>query len=893
VAATVSELQVVVSADTSKAESGLTSFSSKLGSVGGTMATAFGAAAIGGVVALGGAMVAATASAAGFESQMSAIKAVSGATGSEMEALQAKALQLGADTSFSASEAAAGIEELIKAGVSVADVLGGGAAAALSLAAAGGLSVAESASIASNAMNVFSLSGGDVGHVADVIAGAANASAIDVHDFGMSLSAAGAVAATVGIGFDDLGTAIAVMGQAGIKGSDAGTSLKTMLLNLTPSSKAQIAVAKELGIVTADGANKFFDASGKAKSLSEIAGVLQTATAGLTEQQKLQALQTLFGTDAIRAAAIMAKAGSEGFDEMAASIGKVTAESVAAERLNNLTGAIGQLGGSIETVAIKMGLQLTPIIRDVVDSLTKMVNDAGPLLEQFAGFFSEKLASGIAIGKDALRQLGDAWTTVQQVFAGDWSPSDKIEPLALAAGNAATKVKEISEWLGKIATAAGQMGAWDNFVSGLQTLGVESEVAQANLGKIVGQLDRLTGAAGNSGTTISALAAGVKVGGVAFELWALSIGGAIDIMTTFASEGLSFIGIVGNMGKALKSLATGDMDGYKEAMKGVSQGVVEMAFTHQGAMDRTAERAKQAYQAITNSATTESAATQSAVETGMAAANQAVGTNSAGMQRFMEENGAGMTVAAQSAGSGVSVAIETGMTTAATSASTNGAAMSTSLETAGTAMTTAAQTGATGVTSAVQTQGPLATAAADSMGTGMSGAIERAGPLMAAAAESGASSAVSAVQGQTGAAQSAGQSVGQSAGEGIRNGIMSMVNSIASAAASVVSRALAAARQAGGGDDNFHDGRASGGPVSAGRTYMVGERGPELFTPGAGGYITPNHQLTAPSVAMSSGGGMQTIRLDVAIGGRVAENIVVEGYDLAVRRGRLPALGAS
>lgn len=342
------------------------------------------AAAVGAVGGLALGLGAAVKEAAEFEKVMSGVKAVSGATAPEMATLSGLALQLGADTKFSATEAGRGIEELIKAGVSIGDVMGGAAAASLSLAAAGEIEVGESASIAANAMNAFNLKGADLAHVADVIAGAANASAIDVNDFKFSLAASGAVAATVGFSFDDLATAIAVMGQAGIKGSDAGTSLKTMMLNLQPATKKQKELFQELGIVTADGANQFFDAAGKVRSMAEVAQVLQTALAGMTEQQKLAALEVMFGSDAIRASAVLAKAGAAGFNEMAGAMSKVTAESVAAERLNNLQGSLEKLKGSLQTAAVVVGTAFLPALRQIVDAITVIVNDNMPQLESGA-----------------------------------------------------------------------------------------------------------------------------------------------------------------------------------------------------------------------------------------------------------------------------------------------------------------------------------------------------------------------------------------------------------------------------------------------------------------------------------------------------------------------------
>lgn len=474
----IANLQVVVGADTSAAERGLDSLGQKVGGVGSAIQTALGAAAVGAVAGLGAAFVGSVKSAADFEKQMSAVGAVAGASQSEMEALTKAALQLGKDTSFSATEAAQGLEELVKAGVSVENILGGGAKAALDLAAAGAVSVADAAEIASNAMNVFNLSGADMGHVADLIAGAANASAISVTDYKFSLAAAGAVANTVGISFDSLTEAIALLGNAGIKGSDAGTSLKTMMMNLIPSTNKQNDLFRELGLITFDvqrgleGAAKqgivpatqdlagltaammdhlgisrdaaewtkedrvayeklsnslgltssaFFDATGKAKPFKEIAGILREALAGMTKEQQLATLEIMFGSDAIRAASVILEAGTEGFEELAEAMGKVTAAQVAEERLNNLWGSIEKLKGSLETAAIMLGGLFTPALKAMADATTEYVNQAIEIIEQ----------------------LPDAWRTFVQAFEGGWEPSDTLSPFINLVGKAGTAIRQL------------------------------------------------------------------------------------------------------------------------------------------------------------------------------------------------------------------------------------------------------------------------------------------------------------------------------------------------------------------------------------------------------------------------------------------------------------------
>jgi len=352
------------------------------------VATGAGAAA----AILGGGLALAANKAIDFQKQVSAIGAVSGATTEQIEKLRAKALQLGADTAFSASEAANAMEELAKAGVPLEDILNGAADATVALAAAGGISLPEAATIAANAMNVFNLSARDLGHVADLIAGAANASAIDVSEFGFSLQQAGAVANLVGVSFDDLSTAIALMGNAGIKGSDAGTSLKTALANLQPVTKKEINLFKELGLITADGSNKFFDQTGKLKSLAQVSQILQDALKGQTAEQKAMNLQLLFGSDAIRAAAILSDAGAEGFNKLADSIGKVKAADVAKARLDNVAGSIEQLKGSAETAAITIGSTLLPVIRKITDTITKLTNAFSGLSPGF-----QKVLAGVLV----------------------------------------------------------------------------------------------------------------------------------------------------------------------------------------------------------------------------------------------------------------------------------------------------------------------------------------------------------------------------------------------------------------------------------------------------------------------------------------------------------------
>ena len=471
-----------------------------------------------GIAAVAGLGVAVKAS-ADFEKRMSGIAAVSGATDKELDKLRDKALQLGADTVFSAGESAGAMEELIKAGLSVDKVLNGAADATVALAAAGEVDLKTAATIASNAMNNFNLAGEDMPKIADLIAGAANASAIDVGEFGMALSQSGAVAKLAGVGFDDLAVAIAEMGNAGIRGSDAGTSLKTFLNNLQPTTEKQIELFEKLGIVQFKGGvtakehgaalekqgkvqervadaqqkladinakynargparneeerirranevreatddltkaqidakkindtvakgigksnNLFYDQAGRLKPLSEISGILKDKLKDMTQQERQMALEVMFGSDAIRAAAVLSDQGAEGFDALAASMGKVKAADVAAKRLDNLSGDLEQLKGSVETALITTGSGLQEAVRGVVQSVTRMVNGFAALSPQTQKWIVQGLMAVAALGTlggaflyavglafkfyVALRRLKQAYEVVKALKAVKWA----------------------------------------------------------------------------------------------------------------------------------------------------------------------------------------------------------------------------------------------------------------------------------------------------------------------------------------------------------------------------------------------------------------------------------------------------------------------------------------
>lgn len=304
----------------------------------------------------------------GFEKQISALGAVSGASGKQLDALRQSAMQAGADTVFSAKDAAVAQTELAKGGLSVANIMGGGLNSALALASAGELELGEAAAYTANAMNLFALRGRDSMRVADAMATAANTTSADVSDFGMALTQAGSVARTVGLSFNETMLGLTALADGGIKGSDAGTSLKTSLLQLVNPTAKQSKLTRELGL-------NFLDADGKMKSMAGISGMLRNRLGGMTKAQRTATLATLAGTDGVRTLTSLYDAGPKKLGEWAKGLGKSgTAAEVAAKKNKGLAGDWEALQGSLETLGIMVGTKLLPAVTKVAKAVTKLTN---------------------------------------------------------------------------------------------------------------------------------------------------------------------------------------------------------------------------------------------------------------------------------------------------------------------------------------------------------------------------------------------------------------------------------------------------------------------------------------------------------------------------------------
>jgi TP901 family phage tail tape measure protein len=356
-----------------------------------------GAALMGGAIAV--ALGSSITVAANYEKQLSGIASVSGATSGEMEKLSSVIQDLSKNTAYSASETAMAAEELLKSGLTLEQVIGGGLAGALDLAAAGELQLGEAAQIASTALNAFKDDNLTVSQSADILASAAVSSATDVRELSTGLSQVSAVASAAGMSFEDVNIALATFAQNGLRGSDSGTSLKTLLMNLSPSTKEAADRMKELGIITKDGSNQFYDAQGNLKGLAEITGVLHDALDDLNPKERGEALKEMFGADAIRSGAILFKEGAEGIERMASAMDGISAADVAKKRLDNLIGAFEELRGNLETLGISIGSEFLAPLRRLTEESTDVVKILG---EMDTGMLATALKAGGAAAAVAL-----------------------------------------------------------------------------------------------------------------------------------------------------------------------------------------------------------------------------------------------------------------------------------------------------------------------------------------------------------------------------------------------------------------------------------------------------------------------------------------------------------
>lgn len=302
-----------------------------------------------------------------FEEQMSRVKAISGVTGKSFDELRQQAVDLGAKTAFSAKESAAGMENLASAGFSAQEIMKA-MPGLLDLAAVSGGDVALASENTATALRGFGLEASEAGHVADVFARAAADTNAEVGDMGEALKYVAPVANSMGISLEETAAAIGIMSDAGIKGSQAGTTLRGALSRLARPTKAMQDTMDNLGV-------SFYDADGKMKPLKTQVELLKKAFEGLTPEQQQNALVTLYGQESLSGMMALIDKGPDSLGKLTKSLkdSDGAADDMARTMQDNMNSSIEQMFGAFESAAIVIQKILAPSIKKVADAISGLV----------------------------------------------------------------------------------------------------------------------------------------------------------------------------------------------------------------------------------------------------------------------------------------------------------------------------------------------------------------------------------------------------------------------------------------------------------------------------------------------------------------------------------------
>jgi TP901 family phage tail tape measure protein len=385
---------VEIGADPRKFFSALTKVNKSLGNMGRSLASGGGKLAAAGI-GMAAPIAAAVRQGAAFESTLLNIRASTGATSAQIDQIKASSMAMSQALGVGPTEAAQGMLELLKAGMSLDAVLGGAGQTALEFAKVGEMDVAQAAVVMSDAMNVFKVSS-DV--AANALSSAADASSTSIAQMSEAFSMSSAVAGLAGQSIEDLSATLAILANNGVKGSDAGTSVKTMLMRLMAPADDAVGALNQLGLSVAS----FRGADGQMKPMVEIIGTLNQAMGGLDQTAKDDIFRRIFGADAIRAASILASEGVDGFTKMREAMASALPVGEKYKLvMSGLAGSFGSVLAAMQRMAIAITDAVAPalagalpFITGFIDGLTKLATDN----KEAVVLFAQVAAAAIGIG---------------------------------------------------------------------------------------------------------------------------------------------------------------------------------------------------------------------------------------------------------------------------------------------------------------------------------------------------------------------------------------------------------------------------------------------------------------------------------------------------------------
>lgn len=369
----------------SKISSGMQSAGQKMTSAGKTLTTRVTIPTVG----VGTAVVKMSSD---FESAMSKVKAISGTSGKDFNSLRDKAKELGETTVFSATEVANGMTEMAKAGWNSQQIMAG-MEGVLNAASASGEELSNVSTIVADAVTGFGMEASDATRIADLLTQAANAGTIDIADLGESFKYIAPIASSMGMSIEDVTTAISAMSMAGIKGSQAGTSIRTVLARMAKPTDRVAKAMDELGI-------NINNSDGSFKSLDEIVAIMRGSFDGLTDKQKAYYATTLAGQEGMSGLLALLNLSEEEYNALGKSMDDCggVAKETSEVMLDNVQGQLKLLQSQLEGVAIQLGEILLPIMKKALYKISEWVKKFSELSPQQQGQIVKMAAMAAAIG---------------------------------------------------------------------------------------------------------------------------------------------------------------------------------------------------------------------------------------------------------------------------------------------------------------------------------------------------------------------------------------------------------------------------------------------------------------------------------------------------------------
>lgn len=371
----------------------------------------------------------------GFEAQMSQVQAISGASQEEMDALTEKAKQMGATTKFTATEAGEAFNYMAMAGWKTDSMLGG-IEGIMNLAAASGESLATTSDIVTDALTAFGLTSEKSGHFADVLAAASSNANTNVSMMGESFKYVAPVAGAMNYSVEDTSLALGLMANASIKGSMAGTALKTAIANMAAPTDTMAAAMEEYGISLTDN-------EGNMKSLYEVMQNLRSSLGGLSEQEQTAAASAIFGKEAMSGMLAIINASDSDFTKLTKAVNSAdgAAQQMATTMMDNMQGSLTLMSSAVDGVKNSFGERLAPYITAIATDITEampgidlalqnMMDTVDTKIDQLKEKITTMTLSEEWQNADLFGKIDIAWDTIIAEPLSTWVQSTGIHTVS-------------------------------------------------------------------------------------------------------------------------------------------------------------------------------------------------------------------------------------------------------------------------------------------------------------------------------------------------------------------------------------------------------------------------------------------------------------------------------